>query len=111
LHCLGSYAADAKGDATLCVEPTNWDRGSLAFEYLVVDRDEQAEALRDDIQNHRIQFLFLLKKDGPLRVNRNSKLHLGLFGHPVNETQPARVLGLVAVDARTTRILSVTPMP
>jgi len=111
LHCLGSYAKDAKGDATLCVEPTNWDRGSLAFEYLVVDRDEQAESLRDDIQNRRIQFIFLLKKDGPLRVNRNSKLRLGLFGHPLSEIQPARVLALVAVDARNQRILSITPMP
>jgi len=111
LHCLGTYANDAKGDATLCVEPTNWDRGSLAFEYLVMDRDDQAEAVRDDIQNHRIQFLFLLKKDGPLRVNRNSKLHLGLFGHPVNEIQPARVLALAAFDARSGRILSITPMP
>lgn len=88
LHCLGSYAKDAKGGATLCVEPTNWDRGSLAFEYLVVDRDEQAESLRDDIQTRRIQFLFLLKKDGPLRINRNSKLRLGLFGHPLSEIQP-----------------------
>ncbi len=109
--CAGAYAQDRYARLSACVQPTNWDRGSLAFEYVVADDERAAEAFHSEFQRHQFGFFLVVTRDGALRGAPRPPLTYGYFPRTrVAEVQPVRVLGLVVLDPQG-RVLSRTAMP
>ena len=106
-HCSGAYEKVQNARVTVCVRTSNWNEHSSAFQYLVVDDENQAQQIKQQFQNNKVGFFFVIVPDGGLHSIANKRIQYGSFFDRtlISSVQTARVLGLILLDFSSGNIL------
>ncbi|WP_297504713.1 hypothetical protein [Ferrovum sp.] len=111
LYCSGAFEQLRNEVSTVCIEPTNWNKNSLAFNYLDIDDSNSAESFKQNYQNHQIAFVFVVEKNGDINLYNKNYLEYGFAPrHKISVIQPVKVIGIIIYDLSTENVLLSAPM-